>query len=296
MERFRCSAASADQPLAGTASVDRAYLLVENPGPWGRNALADSRLPAGVRAGLAERVAAAGVRVQLVRRHHRTAPVRGFRVFASYVDPAAPWTETAILDSPEELLGLDLAAVGAGRSAGLDRHEGTLLLVCTNGRRDACCAELGRPLVAALTAARPEQTWETTHVGGHRFAGAMLVLPHGLVYGRVDASTGLRIAGLADEGRLALEHLRGRAAYAPAVQVAEAALLEELGRDGVHDLRLLGTTEVGTATVVRFEHAGRAHEVVVDRGAGPELRQSCADDSVKATVSLRAAVVAATEA
>jgi hypothetical protein len=34
---FRCSGASVlrDEPLAGTASTVRAFLLIENTGPWG---------------------------------------------------------------------------------------------------------------------------------------------------------------------------------------------------------------------------------------------------------------------
>ena len=46
---FRCSAAGLERgdAIAGTASTVRAFLLVENPGPWGVDALRDSRLPAG---------------------------------------------------------------------------------------------------------------------------------------------------------------------------------------------------------------------------------------------------------
>ena len=46
---FRCSAAALDRgdSIAGTASTVRSFLLVENPGPWGVDAVRDSRLPAG---------------------------------------------------------------------------------------------------------------------------------------------------------------------------------------------------------------------------------------------------------
>lgn len=284
---FRCSVAAAAEPLAGSAATDGAFLLVENAGPWGRKALAESRLPEPVRTGLAERAEAAGVRVQLIRRHGRTPASGGIRVFLVYADPQAPWAETTVLAEPEELLDLDLAALAAGERPGLDPHEQPLLLVCTNGRRDACCAELGRPLVAAVTGAHAELTWETTHVGGHRFAGAMLVLPHGLAYGRVLPEDGVRLGDLALAGRLDPLLLRGRAAYPAPVQAAEVALLERLGLDGVAALALVGVDTHGDLTRVRFGVDGVAHEVEVEAVAGPAVRQSCADDKVKSTLSFR---------
>jgi hypothetical protein len=44
---YRCSAAGLERgdPLAGTASTYRSFLLIENPGPWGVDAIRDSRLP-----------------------------------------------------------------------------------------------------------------------------------------------------------------------------------------------------------------------------------------------------------
>ena len=73
---FRCSGASerSEEPMEGTAPDEAWWLLVEYPGPWGRKAIAESRLDPAVRdhlAGLHE------VRVHLIRRHvgpHRHQP------------------------------------------------------------------------------------------------------------------------------------------------------------------------------------------------------------------------------
>lgn len=287
-DRFRCSVAAADEPLAGTAPTDTAYLLVEYPGPWGRKALEQSRLPEPIRSELSARAASAGVRVQLIRRHRRPAPRVGFRVFAVYADPQSPWAETAVLAGPEALLDLDLDAVAAGRSPGLEPHHDPLLLVCTNGRRDACCAELGRPLVAALDEAWPDETWETTHLGGHRFAGAMLALPHGLSYGRVSAQTGLEIAKRTHQGELDPGHLRGRTAYAGAVQAAEVALLERLGECRVDALLLLGAEQEGDLTTVTFRHGADEHTLSVTGVLGEPIQQSCADLKLKPAMSYTA--------
>ena len=191
---FRCSAAAVDRgdSIAGSASTVRSFLLVENPGPWGVDAVRDSRLPAAVKDGLRIAAARAKVRPLLVRRYHRRAPRTGFRVYAARAGLDESWLQTAVLDRAEDLLDIDLDALGAGRSPGLVPTEEVLFCVCTHGKHDACCAEKGRPVAGALSAAYPEETWEVSHIGGDRFAGNALVLPYGLYLGRLDARVGRR--------------------------------------------------------------------------------------------------------
>ena len=126
---------------------------IENAGPWGTEALRDARLDERVRDGLWARAAAAGVRVLLVRRHRGSPARTGTRVFAAWADAADPWLETGTLERAEQLLDLDLEALGRGRPTGLARTEEPVFCVCTHGRHDACCAELGRPAAAAATMA-----------------------------------------------------------------------------------------------------------------------------------------------
>ncbi len=170
--------------MAGTAPTDVAWLFVEYAGPWGQQAVADSRLPAELRELLADLT---GVRVQLIRRHGGVSGP-GVRVFAAWLgEQPAVWS--GVLDDHAGLLDLDLAGLARGGDAGLAPYDEPLLLVCTNGRRDVCCAELGRPIAAALAARWPEATWETTHLGGHRFAGTLLALPSGVTLGRLDVAS-----------------------------------------------------------------------------------------------------------
>ena len=150
-------------------------------------------------------------------------------MFAAYADPAAPWLEATTVTDLHDVLDLDLVGLRAGRSAGLERSAEQLFCVCTHGKHDACCAERGRPAVAALAAAHPDETWEVSHIGGDRFSGNLLVLPHGLYYGRVDARSALEIGGAHLAGELTLDHLRGRSGLAMPVQFAEIALRRELG-------------------------------------------------------------------
>jgi hypothetical protein len=273
---FRCSAASlaAEEPLTGTASTVRAFLLVETPGPWGVEATRDSRLPAEVKQRLAELEKHHGVRPLLVRRPWRTA-AGSTRVFASYVDRQQPWTETTTLHDVRGLLDVDLTRLGEGHPTGLSRHDDPLFLVCTHGRHDACCAERGRPLAAALAAAAPEETWEVSHIGGDRFSANVLVLPHGLYYGRLtpaDAGpfTAQHLAGLLD-----LEHLRGRSTYRFPVQAAEIFLRRRLAELSVAPLDLVEQERRGAETRAVFLVQGDRWEVTVLTEPGERRQLTC---------------------
>ncbi len=278
MTPFRCAAASLARgdDLAGTASTVRSFLLVEHGGPWGSDALRDARLPAGLGEHLARRGRAAGVRVLLVRRPGRRADGAGARVFAARAAGADSWLETAALASLDEVRDLDLAALGAGRSVGLACHDEPLIAVCTHGRHDACCAERGRPVALALAAGRHADTvWECSHIGGDRFAGNLLVLPRGLYYGRVDPDGAAAVADALVEGRVRLEHLRGRSDLAMPVQAAEIDVRRRLGLDGLDDVRPTTARTDGDVTVVGVETSDGTHAVRVRRILEGAHRLTC---------------------
>ncbi|AWB92469.1 sucrase ferredoxin [Aeromicrobium chenweiae] len=272
---FRCAVGSElrGESASGTASNVRAFLLVEHPGPWGVNALRDARLPDGLGDAVLRAGAAARVRPLLVRRPGRRVQDDGIRVFAAFTHPSRPWLETTVLADPHELLDLDLTALGEGRSPGLTPSDASLLCVCTHGRHDACCAERGRPVAAALAAARPADTWEISHIGGDRFAGNMLVLPHGLYYGRVDAESSVVIADRHAAGELDLDHLRGRSAYAMPVQFAEIALRRQIGETRHDAVRLVSRRKDDDVTDAVFEADGARWAVRVRTARGADLQQ-----------------------
>lgn len=272
---FRCTAASLlrDEPLAGTASTVRAFLLLENPGPWGENALRDARLPDGLGDELTARAAAARVRVLLVRRPGRRAPVEGLRVLAAYAHHAEPWGETTVLGDIHEVHDLDVEALGAGRSPGLAPHLDPVFAVCTHGRHDTCCAERGRPVAAALADRHPEQTWEVSHIGGDRFAANALVLPHGLYYGRLGPGSVTEVAAAHLSGRVSLEHLRGRSGLGMTLQFAEIALRRELGETMLAGVRFVSRVTRGDVVTALFEARGETYVVAVRSTLSTERRR-----------------------
>ncbi len=107
-----------------------------------------------------------------------------------------------------------------------------MYLVCTHGRRDACCAKFGIPIYSQLVELANESAWQCSHLGGHRFAPNLLVLPQGLLYGRLGSLDTQRIIDSSQRGEIVLDRLRGRTTYPAVVQAAEIHLRRHMGELG----------------------------------------------------------------
>ena len=91
-----------------------------------------------------------------------------------------------------------LADVPRPTSTRATTSRGRSFLVCAHGRRDACCARLGLPLFDALNAQLlPTHLWQSSHLGGHRFAPNVVVLPVGIQLGRIPLERAAEVVGLA---------------------------------------------------------------------------------------------------
>ncbi|QDQ14118.1 sucrase ferredoxin [Streptomyces spectabilis] len=279
-----CATASRDlsEPLAGTAATAKTWLLLEQPGPWGAKALTSSHLDPEVGRALERAAESTGVRVALIRRPGRHAdchvPSR-HRVFIAHTSPGATWLRAHVIDEPRQLLDLDFAALGAGDHGGFGHpHTGDpLALVCTNGKRDRCCALLGRPLAAELTASGEEGVWEITHLGGHRFSPTLLVLPYGYAYGRSAAYAVKGVLQAVREGRVVTEGCRGNSAWERPGQAAELAVRTAAREDRAGVLSVVGATGDAPRWEVTVAHAdGRHWRVTVAQGASlPPRPESC---------------------
>jgi hypothetical protein len=278
----RCSLRSegADEPLAGTASTIRRWMLVEHPGPWGRDGLLDARLPDGLGRRLRASERRSRARVLLIRR-----PVRplgaGSACFA--VDTALGWVGSTTVESIEDAADLDPTDPGLFPQA----VEHAVAVVCTHGRRDPCCAERGRPLAAAAAARFPNEVWESTHVGGDRFAGNMVVFPYGLVFGRVEPAEGAAILEAVADGRVLLDRYRGRTSMPMPSQAAERALRVDRGLDGLDDVRHLGTEHRGGHASVRLGTRSGEALVRLTRVEMAPMRLTCASTLDEAAASWR---------
>lgn len=276
---MRCSALAEqlDEPMIGSVDHRVRWLLVEDRSAWGHSAVADVLGP-----DLAAAIKARRMRALLIRRREG--------------DPASDATRRAILvDTDVGVMAVrsvtDLAELSPLLDASVADFGAPLadpiFLVCTNGKRDACCALRGRALVGALVGAlgadHAERVWECTHLGGHRFAGNLVCLPHGVIYGRVGAADGPRLAEAYLAGRLDPLLLRGRSAWPAPAQVAEVALRTRLRLHGLADLTLVAA-EVGEsgAVVTLATRAGESHRFELRaEPASPARAISCRTDKVE---------------
>ncbi len=219
----RCSTRSLalGESMTGTASTVANWIMLEHPGPWGRDALATSRFPDDVRRRLRELAATLGVRIVLIRRYGRHAAAQGIDCYFARTGPEKPWLEHARLESAASLFELDLSPLRRGERPGGSEAEGDpLFLACTHGRRDPCCSEKGRPLARALARDFGDRAWETSHIGGDRFAGNLVCFPHGMYFGRLGPEAGVIAAETYRDGRIDLSHYRGRSCFGFAVHRA----------------------------------------------------------------------------
>ena len=218
-----------ESSAASAPEASRAWLLIEHAGPWPHEA-AEAAQPAPL-AALVESAEGFGLRVQMIRRPGRRQEGGVRTVFLGWTAGREPFLRRAeVSASAPDLTERDLKELAAGIAPSSGSVFGEpLFLVCTHGRRSACCARFGAPLAQALAARHPWQVWETTHVGGHRFAANLVILPHGLYYGPVGVDAAAAAIDAYQRGAVAAERYRGRAGQPRAEQEAEYARLLEGG-------------------------------------------------------------------
>jgi hypothetical protein len=259
-----------DEPLGATASTIDRWLLVEYRGLWSSDALAGSGLSDQVKARLRElRAAEARTRLLLIRRpdrrHHD-----GLSVYVADSREGKEHLRHLEISHHEDLRAVDPWTASSPTAE-------PLFLVCTHGKHDRCCARNGRPLIDPLNEQLvADSVWQCTHVGGDRFAGNVVCLPHGVYYGRVERDD---IPGLVDEylsGHISLEHYRGRSCWPFAVQAAEGRIRAEEGLTALDDLSLAAITQTAERRwSVMFSTPAGARELEVVGEWGELTQLTC---------------------
>lgn len=103
------------------------------------------------------------------------------------------------------------------------------ILVCTDSRRDACCARYGFSTYKALAAIADTTKFnivQATHIGGCRFAASLMVMPQRQRYGRMTAGQVPGFLEALARGQTFLPAYKGRTDAPEPVQVAELAALQ----------------------------------------------------------------------
>ncbi|GII92083.1 sucrase ferredoxin [Sinosporangium siamense] len=247
-----------DAPIfASATSATRSWLLIEHHGPWASH-LPDCDLPEVVHL-LIKRATRLGIRAQLIRRPGRRPRPRadGVHVLVAHSAGEHPWLAEGIVAAPDDL-DLDAVLRGVVPESCILVSE-PVFLVCTHAKRNACCARIGLPIARGLAEIMPDVVWETSHVGGDRYAANVVCLPHGLYYGSMSQAAALAAAVAYRHGEVILDRFRGRAGIPEPSQAAEHFVRAHTGELSVSGVAVESTRSEGDATeaivrggVVRF--------------------------------------------
>lgn len=279
-------ARSHDVSPTGTATEAAHWLLIEDPSPWGEHAVEDADWYPQVGDTIEMwEDAVSDLRVQLIRRGLTTwdAPgrIRCLAVRAGPQPVVRSWSVNAYRDLAA------LPVVDALQAAPDEDDPPLLVLTCVNGRRDACCSKWGRPVAEAAAEAAPEAAWQTSHLGGHRFAPTALVLPHGTHYGWLRPDELPDLVAAHRNGQLYdLDRVRGSVHQPRPVQAAGLALRARLGImevTGVEGAIVTAGDERWTVQVEADDDVYRAQVRWREREAA--FPHSCGSDEAKADLA-----------
>lgn len=270
---FYCSELSrneAEKPY-GTASTGEVWVLVEYRYGWNARAFEDSNLPAIVKRHLSRAIRSIPrARLLFIKQERLTRdPLTLFVVRSRERDPFIVRFQ---LESYEQLMEVDIAAMAAGKAASGIITPEPLYLVCTHGKRDKCCAKFGYALYKSLRAEAGESVWQSSHVGGDRFAANLICFPHGLFYGHVTEEAGQTIINEYERGRLVMDGYRGRTCYGHAVQSAEFFIRRESGLKALEELRYLNRAHVNEHSW-RVQFIARAEQSIHEAQVTGRLSQ-----------------------
>ena len=288
MQQLPCSDVEVE-PLPGTAKPGSVYVLFEWPEAWPRDVMGDAALGEELTAKLAPKLEAHDATLLLIRHPTREGRnISDHHLYLVFADEAV--TEVKHVDSPDELLELDLS--GPGRN-GAERRERPLLLICTHAKRDRCCAAKGRPMVNELHARHPfgpgnDMVWETSHIKGHRFAPTMLLMPWAYSFGRMNVEATDAMLTDASEGLYFVPGNRGRGTLGPVEQVAELAVAAEVpgARYGQFDV---DASDDGSALVTDTA-SGQVYEVQLEQRPVSGVVDSCGKPPKESTAWVAASV------
>lgn len=275
VQTMPCSLESihAGEQLFGTAPLTKIWLLLEADLAWGKKALDESSLPESVKEHLnrAVKQVPAG-RITLIRQPGRNRQLSFFICAQGHLLKFG-------LDRYEQLLEFDIPALLTTELANHpQRVDHPLYLICTNGRRDACCAQHGPQFYAAFSPFDAEHTWQTTHVGGHRFAAVMVHLPSGVYYGRLRPEHATDMYTALQSGHTPAAFYRGRSAYPAVIQAAEGLLLPGIDPDVQLHFGEPQQIDEHTWEIETHTSHGQYARVQITSRNNIAIRTSCAED------------------
>jgi hypothetical protein len=276
------------EPLIGTAPRVDIWFLLTYSGPMGAKAFLESKISGEAKDYFNHLLGSIPhSRLLLIKPQSQEDTYRLHVVVGREADPFAMSFE---LDRYEDAVDLDIPGALTDETIYAEKiHRQPFFSVCTNGNRDPCCARLGLQTFRAFREFAPKRIWQSSHVGGHRFAANVLSFPHGIYYGRVGPEDVPKVIEAGDRGEIRLENYRGRACHDPVVQAADLHLRQQTGQTPLAAYRWTNTTQRNSDTwEVRFAGAeeGIVHTISIARKVSEDVAfVSCRSDKKEPMVT-----------
>ena len=256
-----------NEPMLGTAPQVGLWILLEVRDVWEAKNLKTNSLPAVAKDWLDDvtvQAEAEGLlpRAQFIRHRRR---------------PSEPLTVMICRNGElrrQEISDYNELSTIAPLDDSMPRCEETLYFVCTHARRDLCCSREGLPTWQRLDKLSNGRAWQTTHLGGHRFAPNVLTLPTARSFGRVRVDEVDAFYSEIESGAVPERFLRGNSALPPDAQACEPTILLNNGR-------YVGVS----ATEVSYENESGIQSTPIPSKSELEILASCRDSEWK-TVSV----------
>jgi len=272
------SSLNADEEMYGTATRADVWVMVEYRGHWSGSAYKDSKIPKKVKSHLnTELKAVSNSRLQLIKKHENKNPA--LKLYIAVSSESSPRLYEIDFDDYEDLLSVKLKKILKSDDHLTDKK---LYIICTNGEYDTCCGKFGMPVYKDLVKGRyGTQTWESNHIGGHRFASTFVCLPHGLVYGRVrEGEAAEKLMMQYESGNVDITSYRGRSCYTSEVQAAEYYVRKESGMPEISELAFKSCKKSDKKYSIKFlsESGSLTHKIKLTQDKNSvQIIKSCGD-------------------
>jgi len=262
-------------PIIGNAPETRRWLFLEYRGPWGPKVVPYSSLSRGVKDYLqllTENIPQ--LKVLFIKRPERKS-TQGLKLFL-FDSGNTPRLAEIDLVGHEDLLKVNVEAFFSAEPDTFTISDKELYLICTNGKKDRCCAKFGLPFYYGLCSRFNESVWQCSHFGGHKYAPTLMHFPSGNCYGRLKLTDIKRFSTGVVAGDNLESIFRGRTGLSKVAQAAEFYLQESLGKPmGIRFYPSEILEKEDGLFRIQLESEDRRYSVQVRRIVGPEEISSC---------------------
>lgn len=179
-EIYFCSAASRyfKEQLNGTAANSAVFILIEYNSPFPAK-VTEANIDKEWLKKTQQLAKAHNGKVLLVR--NKTSNAESCKI--TFVD-CNKCSYFTISTTADKYTAVDMSALLAADETVWQNDP--FFLVCTNGKKDKCCSKFGLPVYKFFESFNTDvPVWESSHVGGDRFAANVVAMPYGIYYGHV---------------------------------------------------------------------------------------------------------------